>query len=160
MIARFAIALVALFFAGDAFSRSLDSISSCDHLFTISNVNNYNIRLKSSKKVYEVYLGHDLNGGSIDPVASMFVVYGLPKNINLDNPQLMTVSVYTNLTRPIIVERINLAGGIYAASFSKDHRFIIINTRFGDVIFDIKRKKTTALSLAAPTKIELTECKN
>jgi hypothetical protein len=71
----------------------------------------------------------------------MFVVYGLPKNINLNNPQLMTVSIFKNLDQPRIVKKINLGGGIYAASFSKDHRLIVINTRFGDMIVNIKSEK-------------------
>jgi hypothetical protein len=97
MIARCAILLAALFSAGDVFSRSLDSISSCDNRFIIFHRDNYGITLKGKRKSSKIYLGHDLNGGSIDPVASMFVVYGLPKNINLDSPQMMTVSQFSKI---------------------------------------------------------------
>jgi hypothetical protein len=160
MIARCAILLAALFSAGDVFSRSLDSISSCDNRFIIFHRDNYGITLKGKRKSSKIYLGHDLNGGSIDPVASMFVVYGLPKNINLDSPQVMPVSIFKNFNRPRIVKKINLGGGIYAASFSKNHRLIVINTRFGDVIFDIKKEKITALPLGEFAKIPLIECKD
>jgi hypothetical protein len=106
----------------------------------------------------KIYLGHDLNGGVIDPVTSTFVVYGLPRHTKLENPQLMTVSIFKNFNQPKIFKKINLGGGIYATFFSKDHKFIVINTRFGHVIVDIKNKKMTALPLVGSAKMELIEC--
>jgi hypothetical protein len=157
---KFAILIIVLFFSEGVFARSLDSISSCDNRFTIRYQDDYRVTLKSTRKLSKIYLGHDLNGGSIDPVASMFVVYGMPKNISLDNPQLMIVSIFKNLNQPKIVKKINFGGGIYAASFSKDHRFIVINTRFGDFIFDNKTKKISELPLGESVKAEVITCSN
>ena len=157
---KFAILITVLFLSGNVFSRSLDSISSCDNRFIISYQDDYKIMFKSKQKLSKMYLGHDLNGGAIDPVTSMFVVYGLPRNVSLDNPQLMTVSIYKSLSQPRIVKKINLGGGIYAEFFSKDHRFIVINTRFGDMIVDIRTKKMTELPLGESAKMELIECRD
>jgi hypothetical protein len=146
-------------FVAPAFSRSLESISSCDGRSVITYEGDYTVALRNGSQVSKIKLEHELNGGAIDPVRSMFVVYGVPKKTNRDNPQVMTVSVYKNLKRPSLVQRESLGGGVHSALFSKDHRFIVVDTRFGDLVIDTKNNKTKMLPLIKESEIDVVDCR-
>lgn len=134
-------------------------IISCDRKHFISQGSSGELIVKNqNKRDVKLKIEHEVYGGAIDTHTSTFVVYGSPLNLNNDNPQLMTISIYKNFSKPKLYMRRHLGGGIYGVNFSKDHQYVIADTRFGDFVANIRSRRTELRSLSEPTTIEVERC--
>jgi hypothetical protein len=152
--------LLSLVFFSNSSYAAHPEIISCDRQFSLKSGSPGELIVERGKsRRIKIRLNHEIYGGAIDTATSMFVVYGSPYDLNNDNPQLMMVSIYKSLSKPKLFMRRKLGGGIYSANFSGDHKFIIVNTRFGDFVANIKNRKTELLAPSEPAAIKLAHCK-
>jgi hypothetical protein len=157
---RSLIFLFVLVFFSNASYGAHPEIFSCNRQYSLKSGNPGELILERGKsRGIKIKLNHEIYGGAIDTATSMFVVYGSPYDLNNSNPQLMVVSIYRNLSKPKLFMRRKLGGGIYSANFSDDHKSIVVNTRFGDFVANIKNRKTELLSPSEPAAIKIAECK-
>lgn len=117
------------------------------------------IIVNKNKRNAKVKITHEIYGGAIDSSTSTFVVYGSPFHLSNDNPQLMVVSIYKNMIKPRLYMRRYLGGGIYGVNFSKDHQYIVANTRFGDFVANVRTGQSELRSPSEPVAVAIADCR-
>lgn len=134
-------------------------VSSCDGRYLAADIVRGRITIeKDGKNVGSVNVGHAIHGGVFSLDDSMLVVFGLPKKLDVNYPQVTHLSVLSLKSKIKIIERQVYGGGVYEVVFSADKKYIVVNNQFGVDVIDVEEKKSHSFDITYLPKFDVQHC--
>jgi hypothetical protein len=140
-------------------SLSYSEILSCDGNSRIEpRAHGSAIIVSKAKQLTVKSLGHEVTGGGFSGDGAYAALYGSPLKIDLRSPQATILTIYKIKDSPKKLITASYGSGIYSAKFSKDSKFIVIDTASGLDIINIESGKHDFHDVGYESDIPLFEC--
>ena len=139
-------------------SMAESSITSCDGSYIANFGKNGIVKLRrNGVKTNNFIVDHDISGGGFSPGSLFLALYRLPKNIDEKSPQANIISVYSVDPLVLLVKK-NYGSGVYGAEFSVDNKFVVVTSRFGVDVIDLKKMESHFFDPAYTPDFALQQC--
>lgn len=152
--------LAALLFLICVGNVSAEIVSSCDRRYLATDVAHDRIEIKKDgKNVGSVNVGHAIQGGVFSLDGSMLVVFGVPKKLDVNYPQVTYLSVLLLKPKTRIIDNQVYGGSVYDAAFSVDKKYIVVNNQFGVDVIDLAEMRSHSFDIAYLPKFGIQKCR-
>ncbi|WP_321948994.1 hypothetical protein [Paraburkholderia sp. J10-1] len=136
-------------------------VKSCDGNYSAKIVSKNEIVIEhAGREVGSSKINHSIAGGVFDSRSELLVVYGLPNKVDLQSPQAEYLSIY--LMRPVLhkIMKRKYGGGVYDAAIGINPDLILVSSRFGFDIVNIKTMETKSFDPSSEPQFPRQRCKN
>ena len=116
-----------------------ESVRSCDQRYVATIARGKLHIQRNSRPFTSLSVDHHLSGGAFSLDASLLAIFGVPNKSDPEYPQVTHVSIFERARGHfrLIMRRV-YGSGVYETNFSVDQRFLLISTRFGEDVVDLK----------------------
>ncbi|MDN7929662.1 hypothetical protein QZM52_00015 [Burkholderia metallica] len=117
-------------------AKSENQIKSCDAVFAAKSSHGSIVIERAGKVVGAAKIDHEVEGGVFSMDDSLLIVYGFPKDLNIESPQ-GTVLSFLTIPRATLVGRKEYGSRVYDVSFSDNQRVAVVDSRYGIDVIDL-----------------------
>ncbi|MCA8036884.1 hypothetical protein LGM46_28340 [Burkholderia arboris] len=136
-------------------------VTSCDGRYSAQATGQAEMLVKrDGKEIGVVKIDHSIDGGVFSLDEKSFVVYGLPNKIDLRSPQATFLSIYILKPKLGMILKRTYGGGIYDIAIGSDRRSMLISSRFGFDVIDIKDMKIKSSDPGSEPQFSMQKCKD
>lgn len=139
-------------FSNFTFAESVE-IPSCGSAYAITIKSDkvfVRLRSREQQKNYSLQLPFHAGGGAIAASGKFFIIYGTPFVIDRRNPQASEFLVYEGFSKPKIIHKGKVGGGIFDAGFSQDEKYMVMDEKSGTLMFNLLTRTEKLLDDFAP----------
>lgn len=135
-------------------------IRSCDRNYSARIAARSEILIEhAGRKMGVAKINHGIAGGIFDLTGELLVVYGIPDKVDLRSPQAEYLSIYLMKPRPHVIMR-RTYGGVYDVAIGDDPNLILVSSRFGFDIVNIKTMKIKSFDPMLEPPFSRQQCEN
>lgn len=136
-------------------------VRSCDGRYSAQAAGRAEILVKrDGKKIGAAKIDHSIDAGVFSLDGRGLVVYGMPNKIDLRSPQAEFLSIYILNPKLHVIMKRTYGGRIYDAAIGFDQNSILVSSRFGYDVIDIKNMKIESFDPVSEPQFSRQKCKN
>lgn len=140
-------------------AHAADAVVSCDETYRVdASVPGLVAITGKDGKSASTKIGHHVDGGSFSHDDAYLVLYGIPMKSDPQSPQVDLLTLYKLGGQQRAIAHRTYGAGIYSADFSADGKFLVITTRLGVDILNVKNKTFKSRDAAYTPEFPLQTC--